>query len=377
MLLTGEGLSEAARYGGLLLSTYALLQFFASPVLGNLSDRFGRRPVLLISMLAFGLDYLVMGFAPTLTWLFVSRAVAGVCGATYATANAYVADITPLEQRARYFGLLGAAWGVGFIVGPALGGQLSHLGPRVPFFVAAALGAANVIYGYFALPESLPRAARRSFSLRRANPIGSFIALRHFPLVVGLIGALLLYQIAHDANPSTWTYYTMEKFHWSEAKVGWSIAFIGVTFAIVQAGMIGPVVARLGERRTIYIGLALYVVGFVSMSLVSRGWMIYACIIPFALGTIANPSIKSIMSRTVPVTMQGELQGAIASMAGMTAVIAPIMMTQLFSYYSGASAPVYFPGAPFLAAGVLTFGALIVCALVLRFAKPTTATQIP
>jgi len=366
MLLTGGGLSEAARYGGFLLSTYALLQFFASPVVGNLSDRFGRRPVLLVSMLAFGLDYLVMGFAPSLTWLFVSRAIAGVCGATYATANAYVADVTPVEQRARYFGLLGAAWGTGFIVGPALGGQLAHFGPRVPFFVAAGLGAANVVYGYFALPESLARDARRPFSLKRANPVGSFISLRHFPVVIGLIGALLLYQIAHDANPSTWTYYTMEKFHWSEAEVGWSIAFIGVTFAIVQAGMVGPVVARLGEKRASYIGLAFYVVGFVSMAFVPRGWMIYACIIPFALGTIANPAIKSIMSSAVPVTMQGELQGAIASMAGMTAVIAPIMMTLLFSYYSAAGAPVYFPGAPFLAAGLLTFGALIVCILVLR-----------
>jgi DHA1 family tetracycline resistance protein-like MFS transporter len=366
MLLTGSGLSEAARYGGFLLSTYALLQFVASPVLGNLSDRFGRRPVLLVSMLAFALDYLVMGFAPNLAWLFASRAVAGVCGATYATANAYVADVTPIENRARYFGLLGAAWGAGFIVGPALGGQLTQFGLRVPFFVAAALGAANVIYGFFALPESLPRDARRAFSLKRANPVGSFVALRHFPVVVGLIGALLLYQIAHDANPSTWTYFTMEKFHWSPAEVGWSIAFIGVTFAIVQAGLIGPVVARLGEERTSYIGLAFYVAGFISTAFVTRGWMIYLCIIPFALGTIANPALKSIMSRTLPVTMQGELQGAIASMNGMTAVIAPIMMTLLFSYFSATGAPVYFPGAPFLAAGLLTLGALTVCILVLR-----------
>ncbi len=375
MQLTGEGLSAAARYGGWLMFVFAALQFFAAPVLGNLSDRFGRRPVLLISMAAFGLDYLVMGAAPTLTWLFASRAVAGICGATSAVANAYIADCTKPEERARTFGLLGAAWGTGFVIGPALGGMLGNFGPRLPFFVAAGLALANVAYGYLVLPESLTAANRRPFSLARANPVGSFLRMRRYPVVLGLIAALLLYQIAHDANPSTWTYFTMEKFHWRPFDVGLSMAFIGVTFAIVQATLIGPIVKLLGERRTIYIGLALYVVGYVSLAFVTRGWMVYACIVPFALGTIANPSIKSIMSRAVAADEQGELQGAVASMAGITAIVAPIFMTQLFSYYTAARAPIYFPGASFLAAAVLTFGALIVATLVLRYtqARATSA----
>jgi DHA1 family tetracycline resistance protein-like MFS transporter len=368
VLLTGEGLSAAARYGGWLLFTYAAVQFFAAPVIGNLSDRFGRRPVLLVSMLAFGLDYLVMGLSRSLLWLFCGRALAGFCGATFPTANAYVADITPKEQRAKYFGLLGAAWGTGFIVGPALGGLLATLGPRVPFFVAAGLAVANVAYGSFALRESLPHEARRPFSFRRANPIGGLLELRRFPVVVGLIGALLFYQIAHDANPSTWTYYAMEKFHWSEFEVGLSMAFVGLTFAIVQAGLIGAIVARLGERRTVHIGLTLYVLGFMGLAFATRGWMVYACIIPFAFGTIANPSIKSIMSRAVPANMQGALQGALSSMMSLTAIVAPVMMTQLFSYFTGAAAPVYFPGVPFFTAGILTAVALVVATLVLRYA---------
>ncbi len=366
MQLTGEGLSAAARYGGWLMFVFAALQFFAAPVLGNLSDRFGRRPVLLTSMAAFGLDYLVMGAAPTLTWLFVSRAIAGICGATYAVANAYVADLTTPEERAKRFGLLGAAWGTGFIIGPALGGLLGQIGPRLPFFVAAGLALANVTYGYFALPESLSAEQRRPFSLARANPLGSFLRMRRYPVVIGLIGALLLYQIAHDANPSTWTYFTMEKFHWSPFDVGLSMAFIGLTFAIVQATSIGPIVARIGERRTIYIGLTLYIVGYMSLAFVTRGWMVYVCILPFALGTIANPSIRSIMSRALPANEQGELQGAIASMAGMTAIVAPVFMTQLFSHYTSAAAPIRFPGVAFFAAGILTLGALIVAAFVLR-----------
>jgi DHA1 family tetracycline resistance protein-like MFS transporter len=368
MQLTGEGMSAAARYGGWLMFVFALLQFFAAPVLGNLSDRFGRRPVLLVSLAGFGLDYFIMGLAPSLAWLFVGRAFAGICGASFATANAYVSDVTPPDQRAKRFGLVGAAWGFGFIVGPALGGLLGEIGPRVPFFVAAGLALANVIYGSLVLPESLSPAERRPFSLKRANPVGSFRQMQRFPVVIGLIGALVLYQIAHDANPSTWNYYTMEKFHWSMREVGYSMAFIGVSFAFVQAVLIGPIIERLGERRTVYTGLALYVGAYVALAFVAQGWMVYLCIIPFAFGTIANPAIKSIMSREVPANAQGELQGALSSMMSLTAIVAPLIMTQLFSHFTAAGARIYFPGAPFLAAGLLTLGALLVSALVLRFA---------
>jgi MFS transporter, DHA1 family, tetracycline resistance protein len=373
MQLTGEDLSAAARYGGWLMFVFALLQFFAAPVLGNLSDRFGRRPVLLMSLAGFGLDYLVMGFAPSLTWLFLGRACAGVCGASFATANAYVSDVTPPDERAKRFGLVGAAWGTGFIVGPALGGILGEIGPRLPFFAAAGLALANVIYGYLVLPESLSRHNRRPFSFKRANPLGSFRQMRRYPVVIGLIGALVLYQIAHDANPSTWNYYTMEKFHWTLSQVGYSMAFIGVSFALVQATLIGPIIQRLGERRTVYTGLAFYVAAYLALAFVTQGWMVYLCIVPFAFGTIANPAIKSIMSRELPANEQGELQGALSSMMSLTAIVAPLFMTQLFSHFTAPGAPIYFPGAPFFTAGVLTAAALLVAALVIRNAVRKTA----
>jgi DHA1 family tetracycline resistance protein-like MFS transporter len=366
MELTGEGLSAAAGYAGALMFVFAVMQVFAAPVLGNLSDRFGRRPVLLLSLAGYGIDYALMGFAPNLAWLFVGRAVAGVCGATYATANAYIADVTPPDDRAKRFGLVGAAWGVGFIVGPALGGILGEIGPRVPFFAAAALALANVLYGFFALPESLKVAARRPFSLARANPLGSIRQMRRHPVVIGLIGALFFYQIAHDANPATWNFYTMEKFHWTSRDIGWSMAVIGVSFALVQMLLIGPIIARLGERRTAFTGFSFYVLAFVALAFAPVGWVVYASILPFALGTIANPAVRSIMSRAVPANAQGELQGALASMQSVTAIGAPVLMTQLFRYYTRADGPVHFPGAPFLAAGLLTFAALIVCVFVLR-----------
>ncbi|HZF16265.1 MAG TPA: TCR/Tet family MFS transporter [Steroidobacteraceae bacterium] len=366
MELTGEGLSAAAGYAGGLMFVFALMQFFAAPVLGNLSDRFGRRPVLLLSLAGFGIDYAVMGFAPDLTWLFVGRAIAGVCGATYATANAYITDVTPPDDRAKRFGLVGAAWGVGFIVGPALGGVLGEIGPRVPFFAAASLALANVLYGYFVLPESLKESDRRPFSLARANPVGSIRQMSRYPIVIGLMGALFFYQIAHDANPATWNFYTMEKFQWTSGDIGWSMAVIGASFALVQMLMIGPIIARLGERRTAYAGFSLYVIAFILLAFAPAGWVVYAAIVPFAFGTIANPAIRSIMSRAIPANAQGELQGALGSMQSLTAIGAPVLMTQLFRYYTRVGAPIHFPGAPFLAAGLLTLAALVVCLLVLR-----------
>lgn len=366
MELTGEDLSAAARYFGWLMFVYALLQFFAAPVLGNLSDRFGRRPVLLLSLAGFSLDYLLMGLAPTLVWLFVGRAFAGIFGATFATANAFVSDITPPDDRAKRFGVIGAAWGVGFIVGPALGGVLGQLGTRVPFFVAAGLALANVTYGAFALPESLDRSLRRPLSFRRAHPIGAFRQMSRYPIVIGLIGALAFYQIAHDANPSTWTYYMMEKLRWTQQDVGFSMAAIGLGIASVQALLLGSIVKALGERATVFVGYAINAVTYAALSFVTQGWMVYACIVPFAFGTIANPTLKAIMSRQVPADAQGELQGAIASLMGVTAIVAPIFMTQIFSHFTQAGASVYFPGAPFFAAGVFTLAALTISAWVLR-----------
>src|SRR6266478_3029596 len=249
MKLTGEGLSQASIYGGWLWFAYAVMQFFCAPVLGNLSDRFGRRPVILFSLLTFGIDYLIMGFAPTLFWLFMGRSIAGMAGASFTPAYAYLADVSPPHRRAQNFGLIGAAFGAGFILGPAIGGLLGVMGTRAPFFAAAVLALINFLFGLFVLPESLPRDSRRSFNLRRANPLGTLLQIRKYPSVIGLLQVLFLWQLAHQVFPSTWAYYTMLKFNWSEWEVGISLAFVGTIMAFSTAGMTRLLVPRLGEQR--------------------------------------------------------------------------------------------------------------------------------
>jgi DHA1 family tetracycline resistance protein-like MFS transporter len=370
MELTGEGLGAAARYGGYLLFCYAVMQFFFAPVLGNLSDRFGRRPVLLGSLAVFGLDYLVMGLAPDLAWLFAGRLVAGVAGATHSTANAYAADVSPPEERARNFGMIGAAWGFGFILGPVIGGFLGELGPRVPFFAAAGLALLNVGYGLLVLPETLSPDKRRPFAIARANPVGAFRQMRAYPFVVGMLVALVFYQIAHDANPATWTYYTMLKFGWSERDVGYSMGAVGLSLVAVQAGLVQPLIDRFGERRTVFLGFAMMATGYAGFAFSSAGWMMIAFIVPFSLGGVTMPALRGILSNQVPENAQGELQGALASVVSLTAIGAPLFMTQLFGYFAADAAPLYFPGAPFLAAAVLVVGSVLWFARTLRVAPP-------
>lgn len=374
MELTGEGLGAAAIYGGWLLFCYALMQLFFAPVLGNLSDRFGRRPVLLCSLAAFGLDYTLMGLAPTITWLFIGRLIAGVTGATHATANAYAADISAPSERAKSFGLIGAAWGLGFILGPVLGGFLGELGPRVPFFVAAALALGNVLYGLLVLPETLPPEGRRPFRIGRANPIGAFGQMRAYPFVVGSLVALVFYQIAHDANPSTWTYYTMLKFDWSEREVGYSMGAVGLLLVAVQAGLIQILIDGLGELRTVYFGFAMMAVGYAGFAFSTSGWMMYAFIVPFALGGVAMPALRGLLSNQVPENGQGELQGALASLVSLTAIVAPLFMTQLFGFFTSGSS-LYFPGAPFLAASVLVVGSMVWFTRTLRVSPPLSSRE--
>ena len=369
MELTGESLSEAALYGGWLMFLYALTQFFAAPILGNLSDRFGRRPVLMASLFTLGLDYLLMAMAPDLTWLFVGRAIAGVAGATFATANAYIADVSNAEERAQNFGLLGSAWGLGFILGPVIGGVLGEYGSRVPFFAASALAGANVLYGYFVLPESLPVESRRPFKLVRANPVGALSQMRRFPGVLVLFGALLLYQLAHDANPSTWTYYTMLKFDWTERDVGFSMGVLGISITLVQGLLIRVVIPKLGDRGTVLLGLLIMAAGYLGFSLATEGWMMLVFIVPFALGGLAMPALRSILSNRVGANSQGELQGAMSSLMSLTAIIAPVFLTQLFGYFTSAQAPFYFPGASFFMAALLTAGSAVVIAGVLFSAR--------
>lgn len=366
MDLTGEGISQAAIYGGWLLFVYGAMQFVFAPLIGNLSDRFGRRPVLLFSLLMFTLDYVLLGFAPTLAWLFVGRLLAGIAGATGATASAFVADVSPPEERAANFGLIGAAFGLGFIIGPVIGGVLGAYGPRVPFFGAAILAFLNLVYGLLVVPETLPHDQRRVFDLRRANPVGALLSMRRYPVVIGLFAAMVFYQLAHDANPSTWSYYTMLKFDWSEREVGYSLGFVGVMFAVVQGGLIRYLIPRMGEVRAGYFGLTTMTTGFLGFAFSTESWMMVVFIIPFTLGSVATAAARGIVSNAVPDNAQGELQGATTSLMSLTAIVAPLLMTQLFGLFSGDGAPVYFPGAPFLAAAALTLTSLVVFARVMR-----------
>jgi len=351
--LTGEGLSDASVYGGFLMFAYALMQFIFSPILGGLSDRFGRRPILLIALLGLGIDYVVHALAPTVFWLFLGRLVAGIMGASFTTATAYIADVSTPEKRAQNFGLVGAAFGLGFIIGPAIGGIASEWGLRVPFYIAACLSLLNFLYGLFVLPESLTKENRRPFEWRRANPIGTLKQLGKYPEVAGLIASLTLIYIAAHAVQSTWAYYTMFKFDWDEKMVGYSLAFVGLLVAIVQGGLIRIVIPKIGQKRSIMVGLTLYTSGLILFGFASAGWMMYAFLIPYSLGGLAGPAIQGYMSNAVPANQQGELQGGFTSLVSVTSIVGPLIMNNLFAAFTREEAAIQLPGAPFYAGGVL------------------------
>src|SRR5215213_9334665 len=285
--LTGGNISQVSQWGGVLTVVYAVMQFFCAPIIGALSDKYGRRPVLLLSLLGFGIDYLFMAFAPTIGWLFISRIVAGITGASFTTASAYIADVSTPENRAQNFGLLGAAFGLGFIIGPSLGGLLSHYGLRVPFFAAAAFTLLNALYGYFVLPESLSKENRRPFEWKRANPIGSLLHLKKYPAVIGLIWSLVLVYIAAHALQSTWTFINLERFHWSKQKLGLSLGVVGIMTMIVQGGLIRYINPRLGNERSVYIGLAINSVSMLAFAFANESGMMFVFMIPYFLGGIA------------------------------------------------------------------------------------------
>lgn len=359
--LTHDNLSGAAQWGGFLFFLFALMQFFFSPMLGNLSDRFGRRPVLIVSLFVLGADYLVSGFAPTIGWLIAARVLAGIASSTYPTVNAYIADISTPENRAANFGLTGAAFGVGFILGPAIGGFVGTTwGTRAPFFVAAAIAIANALFGLIVLKESLPVQRRRKFEIWRANPIGSLIAIRRYPMIFSLIGVLILTQLAHDALPATWTFYVMEKFHWTPLQVSYSLMAVGLLTSVSFAVLPRFIVPWLGETNAVYVGFFAAACGYAGYAISSEPWMIYAWMVVWAFSGVGSPALSSILSKQVPANEQGELQGALASLASATSVFAPLVMTGLFSYFTSRAAPIYFPGAPFLAAGLCELGALLI-----------------
>ena len=357
--LTGGTIGEASRIGGWLLFAFAIVQFVFAPILGGLSDQYGRRPILLGSLFGFGIDYIFLAFAPTIAWLFVGRIIAGVMGASFSTAGAYIADVSTPEKRAQNFGMIGAAFGLGFIIGPALGGLLGSFGPRVPFLVAAGLSLLNCLYGFFILPESLKPENRRVFDWKRANPVGSLLNLSRYPVILGLVASLVLIYIAAHAVQSNWAYYTIEKFGWSSAMIGLSLAAVGLLIAGVQGGLIRIIIPKLGQKRSLYLGLALYSLGFVLFAFATEGWMMFAFLIPYCLGGIAGPALQGIISSQVPANEQGELQGALTSLMSATSIIGPLLMTQLFGYFTTTGAPVYFPGAPMLMGAVLTLLSLL------------------
>ncbi len=360
MEVTGEDLSRAAVLGGWLLFLYAIVQFFSAPLMGNLSDRFGRRRVLLLSLLAFGLDYMLMGWAPTFGWLVLGRMIAGCVSSTWAVANAAIADTFPPDQRAKHFALLGAAFGGGFILGPVLGGFLGELGSRVPFYATAGLALANALFGAFFFPETLGKEKRRTFELSRANPFGAFLQIRRYPVVSGLVVAWFVFLIAHHALPSTWSYFTMARFDWSASQIGFSLGFVGVLMMIVQAWLIRVVLDAWGPGTTAVLGLGGAMISFLGYSLAWESWMIYLFLVLGATQGFLSPAVQGLMSARIPADAQGELQGALGSVMSLATICSPLVMTNLFGYFTSEAAPVYFPGAPYFLSFLLCVVSLVI-----------------
>ena len=346
-LIHNPDLSVASQYGGWLSFAYAGMQFIFASVLGGLSDRYGRRPIILFSLLGFSFNFLIQALAPTIFWLFVGRIFSGVTGASITTASAYIADVSTDEDRAKNFGMIGAAFGLGFIIGPVIGGVLGQYGSRVPFYAASILCLVNFLYGWFVLPESLDKESRRPFNWRRANPVGSLLQLRRYPQILGLIAALVFVYIAGHAVQTNWTFYTMYKFNWTETLVGISLGVSGFMEALVQGYLIRFIQPKIGNEKSIFYGLTLYALGMILFAFASESWMMFAFLIPYGLGGIAGPALQSVISAEVPRNEQGELQGALASLVSLTAIVGPPLMTNIFYYFTHDQAPFIFPGAPF------------------------------
>ncbi len=368
-------ISEASKWGGWLTFAYAIMQFIFAPVLGNLSDKYGRRPILLFSLAGFGVDYIFLSLAPTIGWLFVGRIIAGITGASFTTASAYIADISTNENRAQNFGMIGAAFGLGFIIGPVLGGVLGQYSSRLPFIVAACLALLNALYGYFVLPESLDAAHRRPFSWKRANPLGSLQQLRRYKSLGGLIGSLVLIYIASHAVQSTWTFINIEKFNWSEAMIGYSLGLVGILVAVVQGILMRFTNPWLGNERSVYIGLSLYALGLLLFAFATQTWMMFAFLVPYCLGGIAGPALQSIISGNVPANEQGELQGTLTSLMSATSIVGPLLMTHLFAYYTERKTGIHFPGAPFLLGALLMLGSAVIAYLTLHKRKVVATVE--
>lgn len=364
--LSGGGTGQEAPLFGLLLSSYGLMQFLFAPVLGSLSDRYGRRPVLLVSLFFTAADYVLMALAPSIGWLFLGRILAGITGASFTAASAYIADISPPDQRARNFGLIGAAFGVGFIVGPAAGGLLGALSLRAPFWAAAALSLLNCLYGLLVLPESLDRANRRPVSLSAANPVGAFSLLARHPWVLTMAAALALLGLAQQALQSTWVLYTTYRFGWSEIDNGLSLALLGAASIGVQVGLIRTLVPRIGEKRAVLWGLFFEFVGFFGFALATHGWIMILVMLVWSLSFIVGPTTQSLLSQQYGPEEQGGIQGALTSVQSLTGVVGPILATAVFGYFTSRAAPIHLPGSPFFLGATLIAVAAVLAVRALR-----------
>ncbi len=367
-LIHGD-ISEAAKYGGWMSFAYAFVQFVFSPVVGNLSDRFGRRPIILISLFGFTVDYIFLALSPTITWLFVGRIIAGITGASITTASAYIADVSTDQDRAKNFGVIGAAFGLGFIIGPVLGGVLGHYGSRVPFYAAAVLCLVNFVYGYFILPESLDKDKRRPFDWKRANPVGSLKFLRKHPEISGMTLALILIYIAGHAVQSNWSFFTMYQFGWTERMVGISLGVVGLMTGLVQGLLIRWINPKIGNEKSVLYGLALYSVGMLLYAFATEGWMMLAFTVPYCLGGICGPALQAVITKSVSSGEQGELQGALTSLMSATSIVGPPLMTNLFYYFTHDKAPFKFPGAPFFLGFILMAASTLIIMRIFRKKK--------
>lgn len=359
--------SRAAKYVGVIGASYALMQFLCAPVLGALSDRFGRRPVLLISLFGLGVDFLIQGFAPNIWWLFAGRILAGIMGANFTTANAYIADISTDQDRARNFGFVGMMFGLGFTIGPALGGLLGEINLRLPFFAAAGLALVNWMYGYFVLPESLPRDRRRNFSFSNVHPLGAISRIRAYPLVAGLAIVFTCKSLAQRGLENVWVLHTGYRYGWDRGTNGLALGLVGITAIIVQGGLVRPIVSRFGERRVVVFGSIIAAIAFLGYGLAGQGWMVPMIIIFGSLGGLAGPAVQSLVTRTVDETEQGMIQGALTSLTSLTNIIAPLLFnTLLFSYFISSASPVHLPGAPFLVGSALLALSVVIAIQVFR-----------
>ncbi len=356
----GQGIGAAAVWGGILATIFAAMQFLFGPTVGNLSDRYGRRPVLIISLVIMAFDYVLMALAHTIWLLIIGRIIGGITAATQSTSAAYMADISKPEEKAANFGLIGAAFGVGFVLGPLLGGFLAEFGTRAPFWAAAFLAAANAVFGYYVLPETVTDRIRRPFEWRRANPLGAFKNIGDLPGLKRLMLITFVYTIAFFVYPGVWAYFGAERFDWGPGMIGLSLGVFGIGIAIVQGLLIRPILNMIGERKAVILGLSIDVLAFVMLGFVTQGWIALALTPLTALGSIAGPALQGIMSRTASDDQQGELQGAVTSINAVATIVAPLVVTQTFWYFTAAGTPYYLPGAPFLLSGVLTIFCIIV-----------------